>query len=164
MRTILSIAGLCLVIAAGNAFAQTPAEQRAILRDFERAVAAYVDQFELVECSAVRPAPNQAVIFTMPVSMVFRQLIATALGHPHSPTMSGPHRPPQPPPGNYESFSFAGSRAVPPIVAEALPDLPRRLEYRLVNRDLVLRDIECNLAVAVLRDAIGFTNSLTQMR
>jgi hypothetical protein len=164
MRTMLSIACLCTVIVAGDAFAQTPAEQRAILRNFERAVAAYVDRFELVECSDVRPTPNQAVIFTMPVSMVFRQLIATALGHPQAPTMSGPYQPPQAPPGMYESFSFAGSSAVPPILAMALPALPPRLEYHFVNHDLVLRDIECNLVVAVLRDAIRFTNTLTQLR
>jgi hypothetical protein len=164
MRIMLSIAGLCLVIAAGPAFAQTPAEQRAILRDFERAVAGYVDRFELVACYDVRPTPNQAVIFTLPVSMMFRQLIATALGDPHSPTMSGPHRPPERPSGIYESFSFEGSRAVPPIVAAALPALPSRLDYRFVNHDLVLRDIECNLVVAVLRDAIRFTHTLTQMR
>ena len=164
MRTILSIAGLCLVIAAGNAFAQTPAEQRAILRTFEQAVAAYVDRSEPVECSDVRPTPNQPVIFTMPVSVVFRQLIATALGYPHSATMSAPNRPPEHRVNQYESFSFDGARALSLAVAAALPPLPPRLEYRFVAHDLVIRDVECNLVVAVLRDAIRFTNSLTQMR
>ena len=164
MRTILSIAGLCLVIAAGNAFAQTPAEQRAILRTFEQAVAAYVDRSEPVECSDVRPAPNQPAIFTMPVSMVFRQLIATALGHPYSATMSAPNRPPERRPNQYESFWFEGARTLPPSVAAALPLLPPRLEYRFVAHDLVVRDVECNLVVAVLRDAIQFATTLTHLR
>jgi hypothetical protein len=164
MRTTLSVAALCVAIVAGNASAQTAAEQRAILRDFERAVAAYVDNLAALECADVRPLPNQPVIFTLPVSMVFRQLIATAFGHSDSATMSAPKRLPEPLPQVYDAFSFEASSALPPSVAAVLPVLPLRLEYRFVRFDLVLRDVDCNLVVAVLRDAIRHTTTLTQMR
>jgi hypothetical protein len=38
---------------------------------------------------------------------------------------------------------------------EVLPLLPAPLEYRLVDHDLVIRDAEADLIVAVLRDAVG---------
>jgi len=36
-----------------------------------------------------------------------------------------------------------------------LPGLPAPLEYRLIDHDLVIRDAEADVIVAVLRDAIG---------
>lgn len=164
MRTTLSMACAAALLVATGAFAQTPAEQRAILRDFERAAVSYVDRFAVTDCSEVRPAANEAAIFTLPVSMVFRQLIAAAFGDPHIPAMSAPRRPVERRLDVYQPFSFAGSAPLPTVVAAALPALPSRLEYRFVGHDLVLRDVECNLVVAVLRDAIRYATTLTQVR
>jgi hypothetical protein len=41
-----------------------------------------------------------------------------------------------------------------------LPPLPPRLEYRLIDNDLVVRDAETDVIVAVLRDALGTTVTL----
>jgi hypothetical protein len=41
----------------------------------------------------------------------------------------------------------------PPNLLKALPDLPPELEYRIVNRDLILRDVEGNYVVDVMLDA-----------
>jgi hypothetical protein len=43
----------------------------------------------------------------------------------------------------------------PPVLADALPGLPAPLEYRLVENDLVIRDANGDVIVAVLRDALG---------
>jgi hypothetical protein len=43
---------------------------------------------------------------------------------------------------------------MPPTVLCQLPPLPEELEYRFVNRDLVLWDAHANLIVDVLRDAL----------
>jgi len=42
----------------------------------------------------------------------------------------------------------------PPALLRKLPDLPPELEYRLVGRSLILRDVKANLIVDVLRDVV----------
>ena len=49
----------------------------------------------------------------------------------------------------------------PPGVLSHLPPLPAPLEYRFVQRNLILRDIEANLIVDVLRTAAPAMNELT---
>jgi hypothetical protein len=130
MRTI-AIGFVALVIAHGGASAQTADERARILRDFDRRVADYTQQHD--DClafpearSAATPAPR---IFTLPVAMVFRQLIADA-----TPERNG---------------------ADLMKLREALPPLPPPLEYRLIGHDLVIRDQEADIVVAVLREAVG---------
>jgi len=45
----------------------------------------------------------------------------------------------------------------PAALLQKLPDLPPELEYRIVGRHLLLRDVKANLIVDVLRDAIPTT-------
>ena len=163
MRTLL-IALVSFILIDGRAFAQTSAEQRAILRCFERSVAAYAAQFDWSteqQMPAVEP-----VIFTLPVSVVFRQLIATALGDSQVPTMSSPSRPRDHRLEVSAPFPLADSTLPSQVVLDALPALPERLEYRLVGGDLVLRDAQLDTVVAVLRDAIrhGANRLLTHDR
>jgi hypothetical protein len=42
----------------------------------------------------------------------------------------------------------------PPILLRKLPDLPPELEYRIVGRSLILRDVKANLIVDILRDVV----------
>lgn len=42
----------------------------------------------------------------------------------------------------------------PPVLLRKLPDLPPELEYRIVGRSLILRDVKANLIVDVLRDVV----------
>jgi hypothetical protein len=44
--------------------------------------------------------------------------------------------------------------AVPPSLLMKLPGLPPELEYRFVNRDLILLDISANLIVDFIRDVV----------
>ena len=51
------------------------------------------------------------------------------------------------------SFPIASLYDFPRVLSEALPELPAPLEYRLLDNDLVIRDAETDIVVAVLRDA-----------
>ena len=42
----------------------------------------------------------------------------------------------------------------PPVLLRKLPDLPPELEYRIVGRHLILRDVKANLIVDILRDVV----------
>jgi hypothetical protein len=42
----------------------------------------------------------------------------------------------------------------PPMLLRKLPDLPAELEYRIVARSLILRDVKANLIVDILRDVV----------
>jgi len=42
----------------------------------------------------------------------------------------------------------------PPLLLRKLPDLPPDLEYRIVGRSLILRDVKANLIVDILRDVV----------
>ena len=43
---------------------------------------------------------------------------------------------------------------VPPNLLAALPKLPEDLEYRIINRDLILLDVHANVIVDVIQNAI----------
>jgi hypothetical protein len=43
----------------------------------------------------------------------------------------------------------------PPMLLRKLPDLPPELEYRLVAHSLILRDVQANLIVDILRDVVS---------
>jgi hypothetical protein len=156
MRQAIAIGMLGLAIFSNRAAAQTAVEQAAILRDFQRSVVDYSQRHKCLAMfpealSAASPAPK---IFTLPVAMVFRQLIAGALSGPEgglvvSGTMPA-HRVAvlMPLPAD-ELSEFPGA------LRDALPALPDSLEYRLVDHDLVIRDLELNLVVAVLPNAVG---------
>jgi hypothetical protein len=130
MRNAIAIGMLGLVLVSTKAVAQTAAEQAQILRDFDQSVLVYAQRSQCLTMfpeaiNAATPAPK---IFTLPVAMVFRQMIARAL---------------------------VGRAGEPRRITDTLPPLPDPLEYRLIVNDLVIRDAEANVIVAVLRDAVG---------
>lgn len=127
-RTIAAgLFGLALFCNTVNA--QTAVERAQILRGFQDSVAGYAQQHHCLSMfptamNATTPAPR---IFTLPVAMVFRQLIARAT------------------PDSEEAL------------IKALPALPVSLEYRLIGDDLAIQDTDANVTVAVLRDAVAIT-------
>jgi hypothetical protein len=52
------------------------------------------------------------------------------------------------------TYKWAAGWAMPPEILQALPDLPDPLEYRFVNRDLLLVDVDADLIVDILPEAI----------
>lgn len=156
MKIAIAIGILGLALTAANATAQTAAERAQILRDFDQSVMEYSQRHHCLALfpeaiNAATPAPK---IFTLPVAMVFRQMIARALaGHPGNPAMVGvgmAHRAVV-----LEPFPGTDLYAFPERLTEALPALPAGLEYRLIFNDLVIRDTQADIIVAVLRDAVG---------
>jgi hypothetical protein len=154
MRTAIAIGVIGLALVSNRAAAQTAVEQAQILRDFQRSVVDYTQRETSLlapeATTAGAPAPK---VFTLPVAMVFRQLIGNALGAPDGAAIGGitsAHRATvmAPLPAS-ELFEF------PKRLSEALPLLPASLEYRLVDNDLVIRDVDAGVIVAVLPHAVG---------
>lgn len=164
MNKAIAIGMLGLALLSNRAAAQTAVEQAAILRDFRQSVVDYSERHlglamfpEAV--NAATPAPT---IFTLPVAVVFRQLIGQAVAGPDGvPAIGGLHAAAhratvlQPVPAD-ELTDF------PAPLREALPALPGMLEYRLIDRDLVIRDTEWAVVIAVLRDAVGVATAVKQ--
>ena len=154
MRKAIAIGILGLTLCGNTAVAQTATEQARILGEFQSSVVDYAQRYTFhgefpVAASVASPAPQ---VFTLPVAMVFRQLIARALAAPGGVAISGlktTHRAVvlQPFPAN-ELFDF------PKVLRDTLPALPAPLEYRLIGNDLVIRDAEADVVIAVLRDAL----------
>jgi hypothetical protein len=156
MRNAIAIGMLGLVLFSTKAAAQTAAEQAQILRDFDHSVVLYAQRHQCLTMfpeaiNAATPAPK---IFTLPVAMVFRQMIARSLvGHAGEPAIFGvgiAHRA-----AALEPFPSTDLFDFPQRLADTLPPLPAPLEYRLIFNDLVIRDADADLIVAVLRDAVG---------
>jgi hypothetical protein len=132
MRTTIAIGVMGLALLSNRAAAQTAVEKAQILRDFQQSVTIYTQQRD---CLALFPeastvATTAPKVFTPPVAMVFRQLIAAAVTTHHKGDVSM-------------------------IVIEALPALPAALQYRLSGNDLEIRNVEEGVIVAVLKDAFG---------
>ncbi len=157
MRSI-AIGMLGIALVCGGAAAQTVEEQAQVLRDFQQNVADYTQRhrcFDPGHATAATPAPR---IFTLPVAMVFRQLIAKALDSPLESAVMGSTKrelPLQHLPVVLEPFPATELHEFPVALKHALPPLPSELEYRLIGDDLVLRDVEADVIVAVLREALG---------
>jgi hypothetical protein len=154
MTKTIAIGIMGLMLLSKGAAAQTAVERDQILRDFDRSLVEYTQQHTCLAMfpavSATTPAPK---VFTPPVAMVFRQLIARALAAPGGLAIGGigtTHRATvlQPFPAN-ELGDF------PKVLSDALPPLQAPLEYRLIDNDLVIRDAEADLIIAVLRQALG---------
>ena len=154
----IAIGVLGLLLVSEAATAQTPAEREHILRGFQQNVADYAAQATCLELfpEPVTAAPSTLRIFTPPVAMVFRQLIAGALDPAGATAIGGVGVPPHHARA-LEPFPATELAEFPPVIAKVLPPLPAGLEYRLIDNDLVLRDTGADLIVAVLRNALGVT-------
>ena len=131
MKSAIAIGILGLLLASNRAAAQTAVEREQILRDFERSVVDYTKRQCLVMFPGAHGGATPArTIFTLPVAMVFRQIIGDAVSaHEHG-------EPPE-------------------TIAGALPPLPEPLRYRFHGSELEIHDVNRHAAVAVLKDAFG---------
>ena len=163
MRTI-AIGLVILALAPCGAAAQTAEEQAGILRQFQQSVTDYAQHHQCLDLfpealSAAMPAPK---VFTLPVAMVFRQLIARSLAERDGVAAAingvgaSAHA------RLLEPLPSSGLQPFPRVLQDALPPLPTPLEYRLVGHDLVIRDAAADLVVGVLHEAIG--SALTVIR
>jgi len=106
-----------------------------------------------------RAGSAQGNIFTAPIAAEFRRLIGTTMQGAEATRIraSLQHAEPLHVKGiriNHEYPPWAPLQSTPPSLLLNLPPLPPNLEYRLVGHDLILCDIDANLVVDVIANAI----------
>lgn len=155
-----------------------------ILQDFEKRVADYIKLRKQVEVSspaqkptnssskladysaemaprmrAARPSARPGDIFTAQIGELFRRLIATSFSGSNGRKLRASLRHAEPVRGmrlevNADYPEKTPLQSTPPSLLIDLPKLPAELEYRIVGRDLVLRDVGANLIVDFIPGAI----------
>jgi hypothetical protein len=130
MKRTIAIGMLGLLLASNRAAAQTAVERQQIVRDFQQSVVDHTQRNCLAFPEALHAATPASKVFTLPVAMVFRQIIGDqVIAHEHGE-----------PPEN---------------VIAALPPLPEWLRYRLSGNDLEIRCVARDSIVAVVHDVFG---------
>lgn len=108
---------------------------------------------------ALRPNATQGEIFTPAVTAYFRRRIVLLLAGAEGAKIRASLRHAEPVHGvalrvNEEYPEGVPVQSTPPTLLSALPILPDSLEYRIVGRGLVLRDIAPNLVVDFIPNAL----------
>lgn len=107
-----------------------------------------------------RPNAQRGDVFSLVVSQVIRDRLLRAIRwHGHDPAdiladNRAERLPGTPMPTVNEPFPWGLGAAMWPTLLRVLPELSEELEYRFVDRDLVLVDMHANLVVDILRDAL----------
>jgi len=106
-----------------------------------------------------RPEARVGDVFSTQTQSAFRLLISQSLGRhgdaiseliartKAEATSSGKI------PAVNQFFPWQFGAMLPPYLLADLPQLPKGLEYRIVDRDLILFDLDSHLVVDILRDA-----------
>jgi len=123
------------------------------------------DMYAAVEALRValieaRPGAQAGNIFTPAVARLLVDRVEETL-HEHRLTAadvlaitSEERLPGMPRPEVNQAFAWGYGSAIPPALIAALPALPVELEYRFVERTLVLVDLHADLVVDVIEDAL----------
>ena len=101
-----------------------------------------------------RPLAREGAIFTPRVAAFFRARIAHAVRAAAIDVATSGGLDEGVARDVYAVLPWGAGRRVWPVLVDALPALPQELEYRFVGRHLVLLDVEANLVVDVLREAV----------
>jgi len=113
---------------------------------------------------AASPHAQQGDIFTPAVAEIFRSTIATALsGVDTDAFLRDLYEDQEAVPGFrphvYDSYPRWATHEVPIVLLLRLPLLPEEIEYRLIDHSLILWDVDANLIIDVLPDAIPWPTS-----
>ena len=110
---------------------------------------------------AARKDAKAGDIFTPEIRQLFRRLMYPETKGPNAPATKKAIKEDAPAPPKAEilkvnaRFPEGQPRpTVPPRILMRLPQLPEELEYRIVNKDLILRDVNANLIVDFIPNAI----------
>jgi hypothetical protein len=156
-------------------------EDAKIVADFERRVKQYIDfrerfagkplkptdkpqeivarQHELTDRIRVaRAGAKQGEIFTSQIAEYFRHQIASSLAGPHGTEIVSSLRHGEPVKMELQvNQSYPENvplQSTPPTLLLNLPELSDGLEYRILNRELVLRDSEANIILDYVAHAL----------
>ncbi|MBV8207243.1 MAG: hypothetical protein JO041_10655 [Acidobacteria bacterium] len=108
---------------------------------------------------AARSSTGQGDIFSPRTAEYFKRQLAAMLNGPHGGQIRASLKRAEPVHGIPVSVNGryppnVPLESTPPSLLLSLPLLPKELEYRVVNRDLVLRDKDANLIVDFIPDAL----------
>jgi len=111
------------------------------------------------KAKALRPDANQGDIFTPEIATYFRRQISTLMTGAEGAKIRASLRRAEPVHGvalhvNQEYPEGIPLQSTPPSLLLKLPTLPDGLEYRIVGRNLVLRDAAPNLVVDFIPNAL----------
>lgn len=108
--------------------------------------------------SRVRPRAQPGDLFSPATADFLRQQIATAFAGPRGDLIRDElsdqnegSKADAPPPAIHEPVT---APRVPPLLLETLPPLPEQLEFDFQQRALILRDVDANIAIDLLTDAL----------
>ena len=105
-----------------------------------------------------RAGVKQGDIFSPLVAGYVRKQIAETLAGPHGADIKASLRRAEPVDIQLQvNQSYPGNvplQSTPPSLLLSLPELPKGLEYRLLGRELVLRDADANIVVDYLPNAL----------
>jgi hypothetical protein len=158
-------------------------DEAAAIRQFETAIADYIALRQRLANEVPQPVPNSSSVqlndasdglaaaiqrsrqgagvgdvFVAPVTLVFKRTVDDAVRTAHlrqvlatiddeEPTVRAPKI-------HLRFPSAAQMATMPPSLLAVLPRLPKELEYRIVGRFLVLRDIDAGLIIDYIPDVI----------
>ena len=109
---------------------------------------------------ARRPDAHVGDVVSIDVQPAFRTLIAASLLANQDTVAELMARnnaeviPGSPRPAINKPFPWQRGAAMPPYLLAALPRLPHELQYRIVDRDLLLVDIDANVVIDILENAL----------
>jgi hypothetical protein len=107
-----------------------------------------------------RPDARAGNLFTPRAAAAFRHIVAaTAAAHHLDPAdiihaLRAEREPGAKPPAVNRRYDWRLGAWMWPALLHALPTLPEELQYRIVDNDLVLVDLQASLVVDILEDAI----------
>jgi len=112
-----------------------------------------------ISIRAARPDAAQGNIFTPATATEFRRLIQAAVSAGGSDRVKKGLRDTQPSPLPPIAVNATYPvqdpvQSMPPSLLKQLPPLPKELEYRAVGHTLILRDVDANLIVDYMNEAI----------
>lgn len=109
----------------------------------------------------LRPTARTGDIFTADTRTAFRSLIAQSMAAHGDTTARIMARaaddviePCEIRPSVHQTFPWQLGAMMPPYLLSALPPLPAGLQYRIVDRDLILLDLDANIVIDILKDAL----------
>lgn len=184
MRWAMAILAVCSAMAQTAVSPETVNQGALILKDFEKRVADYVKVHKTVQSEvhrlkptkspeaieqyahslargirAARRGARQGDIFTPEITAEFRRLIDLTMHGPDAAAIRVSLRHAEPlatrPLRVNDAYPPATPlQSTPPSLLLNLPPLPPELEYRVVGHSLILRDIDANLIVDFIANAI----------
>lgn len=178
------LAAVALALIVSPVFSQQPVNpDAATIEDFKKRVADYVKLHKKIasDLSGLKPTTTpekivkhedtlaekmraahadakQGDIFTPSIEAEFHRLIAMSMAGPRAARIKESLKSAEPVQlklkVNDDYPKSIPLQSTPSTLLLNLPELPKELDYRIVGRSLILRDVDCNIVVDLIPNAI----------